>query len=117
MVEYTHKNDGTIDWLSLSGPFTDEDVGDLAKTISNLRQQGSTRLVLLGEQVTQISARKWQTLAAAMRNYRKLGGIILLAEFQDSLVKIIQGATWRKYVNIFKTREEASSFLDQEARH
>lgn len=111
MAQRLHSNRG-IDEVTLTGRLRDEGVLELGETIAGLRQKGSRKLILLGGAVEGVSVRHWLPLLVPVKNYRALGGIIVLAGFDPRHLRPMRSASWFRHVNVFDTREEAYSFLD-----
>lgn len=115
MAELHCSSEQGIDIIQISGVLEDEDLTAISQAISTLRQQSSTKVLLLGPEIERISVTQWRLLDGAMRHFRQLGGIIALAEFKDAHLKIMRYPSWFQYVNTFKSKEEAKMFLDPKA--
>ena len=101
-----------IDMIQIQGVLTDDDLIKISQLITTLRQQNSTKLLILGNAVERIAVKQWRLLDTATRNFRQLGGVIALAEFKDSHLKMMRYPSWFQYVNTFKSKQEAVLFLD-----
>lgn len=107
---------GQVDRVMVRGVLDEDHLNRLATTISTLRQKKSKKLLLIGGEVDRIELRHLELLAKAIKNYRVFGGIFSLAEWNDDFEKHIRNATWYKYVNVFKTEQEALQFLEPDHR-
>ncbi|MEW6234048.1 MAG: hypothetical protein AB1656_01555 [Candidatus Omnitrophota bacterium] len=104
--------EGNVDLLLLEGVLDDEALENMGKTISALRQQGSKKILWLGTGLEKIETRESLRLISPVRIFCRMGGKIALAEFGGKPLDIILKTAWRRYLNVFKTKEEALSFLD-----
>ncbi len=112
MGELNYRREGNIDIVNLTGIIEEKDLIQLAKTISTLRQQGSTNILWLGKGIEKIATRDLDSPMNPMRIFRSMGGKIAVAEFEEKHLKIIERTSWKKYLNIFRTENEAKTFLD-----
>ncbi len=109
-IQYVSENE--IDIIHLEGTIVDEDLVELSKIVAELRQQQSTKLLILGEAVERIAVKHWRLLEGSFRHYRQVGGRIALAEFKPPHLKLMKYPSWFQYVNSFATKPEALLFLD-----
>jgi len=100
-----------IDIFHIHGDIDDSTVEQLRQTISKLRQQKSTKLLLLGDPECTVRSRQLGWLENAIRNYRMVGGVIALAQFGKSQLRMFQNTIWYRHINCFQTAEEAKTFL------
>ncbi|RJP23445.1 MAG: hypothetical protein C4527_20285 [Candidatus Omnitrophota bacterium] len=112
MAELTFARNGEIDIITLTGVVKENDLIQLAKTISTLRQQGCMNIIWNGKGIDRIAVRDLEILANPIRIFRNVGGKFALAEFEDRNLSMIQRTSWKKFLNIFKTETEAITFLD-----
>ncbi|GEM_PF-3215293 len=100
------------DHLILQGRLDDTTLEELTRTISRLRQQGSRKMLLQGENIRYIQTQHLEKLARPIRVFRSTGGVIALAGFSPATLDAIRRASWYRYLNVFRTREEAWQFLN-----
>jgi len=112
MTEIAYIREREIDILSLAKDLKDSSIEELAQTISTLRQQGSQRLLLLGQAGCRVHTNHLEDLALPMRVFRETGGIVAVAEFDSTAQRQLRSASWYRYLNVFRTREEALQFLN-----
>ncbi len=112
MTEIAYIREREIDILSLAKDLKDSSIEELAQTISTLRQQGSQRLLLLGQPGCRVRTNCLEDLALPMRIFRGTGGIVAIAEFDSTAQRQLRSASWYRYLNVFRTREEALQFLN-----
>lgn len=115
MAELRCSSEQGIDIIHISGVLEDDDLLEISHVISTLRQQNSTKLLLLGQNLERIKVSQWRLLDGPMRHFRQLGGVIALAEFQDAHVRMMRYPSWFQHVNTFKSKQEAKLFLDPNA--
>ena len=115
MAEITCTRTENTDHLILQGRLDDTTLEDLTQTISRLRQQGSRKMLLQGDNVRSIQTQNLEKLARPIRVYRSTGGVIALAGFSAAALDVLRRASWYRYLNIFRTREEAWQFLNPHA--
>lgn len=112
MADITCTRAEDTDLLIFQGGLDDATLEELTRTISLLRQQGSRKILLRGENVNHIQTGRLEMLARPIRVYRGTGGVIALAGFTDSTLDAIRRASWFRYLNVFRTGEEAWRFLN-----
>lgn len=115
MAEIHCTSEQEIDIIDVQGVLEDDDLIHISQIISTLRQQNSTKLLILGKSLDRVAVKQWRLLDTPMRNFRQLGGVIALAEFKDSHLKMMRYPSWFQYVNTFKSKPEAKLFLDPNA--
>jgi len=112
MTQIQCLREGNVDLLQIEGVLDDEALENLGKTISTLRQQGSKKILWLGTGLEKAELRDSLRLLSPIRIFCRMGGKIALAEFGGKTLDIMLRTVWRRYLNVFKTKEEALSFLD-----
>lgn len=100
-----------IDIIEVQGTLDDEAVEHLRAAISTLRQQGSAKILWLGRVTERIQTSQLENLTTPIKIFRQMGGILALAEFQVTHLRLFQRMIWYRYLNIFKEQEEAMRFL------
>ncbi|MGI6455159.1 MAG: STAS domain-containing protein [bacterium] len=111
MATITNNHEEGIDIIFLEGVLDDESLLQLRDMITTLRQQKSTRLMIQGEGLEKIDSHRLEVLNSSIRIYREMMGIIVLTGFPQKELDRIRRSSWYRYLNIFKTREEARNFL------
>lgn len=116
MAEIECLKEHNIDLALVKGSWTDADMIPLAQFIAAKRQQGCKRLLFLGHETTSIQANDWALLLGPIRIFRSLGGILAFAEFNHAHETLIKNTSWRRHINLFRTKEEAFMFLQPKNR-
>ncbi len=111
MSIFKHRTEKQIDIIQLEGSLDDESIEQLRQKISGLRQQKSTKLLLLGDASGVVRTRRLESLENAIRNYRMVGGTVALAQFHEGQVRWIRETSWSRHINIFQSADEAKAFL------
>lgn len=112
MADITCARVEDTDLLMFQGGLDDATLEELNRTISRLRRQGSRKILLRGDHVSHIQTGRLERLARPIRVYRGTGGVIALAGFTESSLDAIRRASWYRYLNVFRTGEEAWQFLN-----
>ncbi len=112
MPNICHTFENESDVLTLKGEMDNAAIESLAKSIADLRQKGSTRILLLGNGLERIRAEHLENLALPVKIFRRIGGVIALAEFDKKALRQFRNASWHRYLNIFDNKKEALQFLN-----
>lgn len=112
MSELVYKQEFEMDIFELKGEIDDNILLELKTSISKIRQQGSRKILCVGKEVTGISTRRLNALQTPVKVFCNMGGKIALAGFDEKFVDKIKTTQWYRYINVFKTEEEAMIFLN-----
>jgi ABC-type transporter Mla MlaB component len=111
MVNFPYHQEDSIDILTLQGYLDDDALLALKQTISTLRQQSSTRLLLLADDFKGFKTQNIAILSVPVRMYIQTGGKIALACFPASALRVIKTTLFSRYLNYFQTKEDALFYL------
>ncbi len=114
MAEFSCERHGSTDIITIAGVLGDEEAIQLKNAVSTLRQQGSTKIILSGKSIEQISASNLNEIARPIRVFRNMGGKVALAGCSEETLKVMDRLSWFRYLNVFQTEEEAKRFLEPE---
>ncbi len=112
MSNICHTFENESDVLTIEGELDNSALDSLGKSITDLRQKGSTRILLLGNGLNRIRAEHLEELALPVRIFRGIGGIIALAEFDKKVLRQFRNASWYRYLNVFNDKKDAFQFLN-----
>ncbi|MDP8245933.1 MAG: hypothetical protein P9L94_17760 [Candidatus Hinthialibacter antarcticus] len=97
--------------MKIDGELDAEAITEVERTISLIRSQGSVDLLWIGEGLGHVQTQELNRLTRTFRIYRQMGGRIVLAAFPEPALRAIERTTWKRFINVFKTVEDAKIFL------
>ena len=112
MGQAQESREGNVDLISLQGILDEDAILDLRRAISTLRRRGSQKILLLGGGIERVEIKGLELARGAIRLFRHLNGIVALADCRERDRRVLERSSWYKYLNVFKTRQEALAFLD-----
>lgn len=111
MSNFSYTQENSIDIIRLEGEMNEDTLYSLKDMISNLRQQGSTHLLIIGSDLKDLKTRDLTPLTSPIRIYRQIGGKIALAAFDSNHIQQLRRTLFYRFLNVFQTEEEARNFL------
>ncbi len=117
MTEIQQRHEKGIDIVEISEILDDHQMQALAQTISTLRQQGSQRILCLAHRLHKVQCTDLNSLKSPVKIFSQTGGKITFAELDEKFRRQFEKTSWYRFLNFFKTREEAFSFLDPHHSH
>lgn len=111
MANFFYKQEDSIDLIHLEGELDEETLLSLKQTITQLRQQGSRCILLVGKNLTAVKVRDLSVLNASIRVFRQMGGKIAIAEFGKAEQRLLENNLFYRHLNVFQTENEARNFL------
>ncbi len=97
--------------IKIDGDIDAGAVDEIEHTISLVRSQGSASVLFVGEGLGHVQTKELNRLTRSFRIYRQMGGRIVFAAFPDPALSAIERTTWKRFINVFQSVDDAKAFL------